>query len=117
MADLQWISEGWLTKKESDLVHVAKTKRDGSPNPNYTEALRVIEAAHYHLDTKNRIIEKAASAGYVPNKYSGTCVKTGVEVGVRGGFVRKNQSGKWETISRGFVIEELGIDVSGLPAC
>ena len=111
---LKWVSESWLRKKEADLVHVAKTKNDGSPNPNYERAKREIEAANYHLDTKNRIIELAKSQGFVRNKYEGTCESTGEHVNAFAGFVKKS-GGKWKTFSRDHVIDELGVRLVGLP--
>jgi hypothetical protein len=85
------------------------------PNPNYQKAVRRLEAARYHFDAHNKILDAAKKIGFGRNQYDKVCVATGEEVRAYSGFVKKNAAGKWETFSWGHVVEALGIKVVGLP--
>ena len=109
---------------ERELALTAKTVRvyddngptgEVDPNPNYEKALRRLEAARYHFDARNKIIEAAKKAGYGRNQYDKTCNATGVEVRACTGFVKKNDFGKWETFSWDHVVEILGVKIVDLP--
>lgn len=84
-------------------------------NPNYEKAVRRLEAARSHFEARNKIISEAKSIGFARNQYDKTCNATGVLVKACTGFVKKSESGKWETFCWDYVVEILGVDVSSLP--
>jgi hypothetical protein len=85
------------------------------PNPNYEKAVRRLEAARYHFDARNKIVEAAKKIGFGRNQYDKVCNATGVEVKAFTGFVKKNDAGKWETFSWDHVVEVLCVNVIDLP--
>ena len=105
-----------ITAKTID-VRDAEGKRTGEvePNPNYEKAVRRLEAARCHFETRNKIISEAKSIGFARNQYDKTCNATGVLVKACTGFVKKSDSGKWETFSWDYVAGLSGVDVSNLP--
>jgi hypothetical protein len=111
MANLIWVSEGWLVKAKQDLVYVNKGTEE-SPNPNYLKRLEEIRVHEVHLAEKKRLIASAIAQGWKLSQYEGTCKATGETVKPLCGFVRKNELGKWETFSRDVVFAKCGLEVA-----
>jgi hypothetical protein len=105
-----------LTKKITEICdYDGRPTGEFEPNPNYEKAVRQLEAARYHFDARNKIVEAAKKIGYGRNSYDKVCNATGVEVKAFTGFVKKNESGKWETFSWDHVVGVLGVSVIDLP--
>jgi len=105
-----------LTAKTTEVRdYDGKPTGEVEPNPNYEKAVRRLEAARYHFDARNKIVEAAKKIGFGRNQYDKVCNATGVEVKAFTGFVKKNEAGKWETFSWDHVVEILGVNVIDLP--
>ena len=100
---------------EKAVALTAKKCIKGIPNPNYDKAVRKLEAARYHYDARNKIAKAAKKKGFVRNQYENTCNSRGVAVAAFAGFVKKNESGKWETFCWDYVVELLGVKIVDLP--
>ena len=112
-----------LESFEKAVANTAKTReiydangRTGEfeSNPNYEKAVRQLEAARYHFDARNKIIDAAATKGFIRNQYEKACVITGNAVKPFTGFAKKNDA-KWETFSWESVVEILGVKLVDLP--
>ena len=113
MARIQQITEKGIENAKRSVQITRKTLEDGSVNPNYEKAVAELAELKKHFDAKNAVIALAAKKGLRRNSYAGKCVTAGIDVKEGCGFIRKNDFGKWETLSFAAVQELVGFAFEG----